>query len=85
MTSWPTARPADFATVEQARRWVEHFVAWYNVEHLHSSIRLVAPDDRRSGGDGALRAARRALYQPARRRTPLRWTGQTRDGLPSAP
>ncbi|WP_437954180.1 hypothetical protein WME98_18500 [Sorangium sp. So ce296] len=37
---------------------------------------LPAPD---RGRDGALLAARHALYQRARRRTPWRWTGQTRN------
>ncbi|WP_433927018.1 IS3 family transposase [Sorangium cellulosum] len=74
-----------FATVEQARHWVERFVAWYNGEHLHSSIRFVTPDDRHRGRDGALLAARHALYQRARRRTPLRWTGQTRNWTPIGP
>ncbi|WP_437805967.1 hypothetical protein [Sorangium sp. So ce1078] len=71
--------------MEQARRWVERLVARYNVEHLHSSIPFVTSDDRQRGRDGALLAARRAFYLRARRRTPLRWTGQTRDGIPSAP
>ncbi|WP_437810115.1 transposase [Sorangium sp. So ce1078] len=52
-----------FATVEQARQWVARFVAWYNGEHLHSSIRFVTPDDRHRGRDGALLAARHAVYQ----------------------
>ncbi|KYF98712.1 hypothetical protein BE18_34735 [Sorangium cellulosum] len=69
-----------FATMEHARRWVERSVAWYNGEHLHGSIRFVTPDDRHRGRDGALLAARHALYQQrARRRTPWRWTGQTRN------
>ncbi|XYI00025.1 integrase core domain-containing protein [Sorangium sp. So ce1128] len=74
-----------FATMKQARRWVERFVAWYNGEHLHSSLRLVTPDDRQQGRDGALLAARHALYERARRRTPLRWTGQTRNWTPIGP
>ncbi len=60
----PPRRP--FVTVEQARHWVERFVAWYNGEHLHSSIRFVTLDDHHRGRYGALLAARHALYQRAR-------------------
>ncbi|WP_436606554.1 integrase core domain-containing protein [Sorangium sp. So ce1036] len=74
-----------FATVEQARQWVERFVAWYNGEHLHSSIRFVTPNDRHRGRDSALLAVRHALYQRARRRTPRRWSGQTRNWTPIGP
>jgi len=34
------ARP--FASLDEARAWVEKFVSWYNTEHLHSEIRFVA-------------------------------------------
>ena len=33
------------ATLDDARAWVERFVAWYNDEHLHSGIRYVTPSD----------------------------------------
>ena len=32
-----------FACIAEARRWVEHFVAWYNEDHQHSGIRFVNP------------------------------------------
>lgn len=68
-----------FASVEDARRWVEDFVAWYNGEHLHSGLRYVTPSDRHAGRDGAILANRRAVYRHARKRTPRRWTGDTRN------
>jgi transposase InsO family protein len=74
-----------FATMEQAARWVEGFVAWYNGEHLHSGLRFVTPDDRHRGQDAALLAARHALYQRARRKAPRRWTGSTRNWTPVGP
>ena len=41
---WYPDRP--FESIEEARAWVESFVAWYNSEHLHSAIGFVTPDDR---------------------------------------
>src|SRR5688500_5498258 len=73
-----------FATVDEARRWVERFVHWYNNEHRHSGIRLVTPVDRHRGEDGAVLAARRAVYERARRRRPERWSGPVRDWTPAA-
>ncbi len=74
-----------FASLEQARLWVEKFVNWYNHEHLHSAIRFVTPVDRHEGRDAELLAARHALYQRARRGTPRRWTRNTRNWTPVGP
>lgn len=71
-----------FASIDDARRWVEQFVRWYNAEHLHSAIRYVTPDDRHAGRDAAILAARKEVYRAARARTPRRWTGETRDWTP---
>lgn len=71
-----------FATIEDARRWVEDFVRWYNGEHLHSAIRYVTPDDRHAGRDVAILAARKAIYRAAKSRTPRRWSGETRNWNP---
>lgn len=32
-----------FGDLEQARQWIQGFVAWYNHEHRHSGIRFVTP------------------------------------------
>jgi putative transposase len=71
-----------FASLEQARHWVEAFVRWYNQEHQHSAIRYVTPEDRHAGRDVELLVARHALYQRARRRAPRRWTRDTRNWTP---
>ena len=42
-----------FATVLEARQWVEQFVHWYNTEHRHSAIQFVTPNERHQGVDGA--------------------------------
>lgn len=62
-----------FATVELAHAWVARFVHWYNHEHQHSGIGYVAPAERHAGTDVELLAARRSLYERARRRHPSRW------------
>ena len=71
-----------FATIGSARAWVEGFVAWYNGEHLHSGIRYITPADRHAGQDRAILAQRHAVYTAAKKRTPQRWTGPTRNWSP---
>ena len=74
-----------FADIDAARAWVEGFVAWYNDEHLHSGIRYVTPADRHARRDPAILAKRHDLYTQAKKRTPLRWTGSTRNWSPIGP
>jgi len=77
--AWPRR---GFATLEDARRWVETFVGWYNNEHRHSAVRFVTPNQRHQGEDKTLLAARRAVYEAARARNPRRWSGETRNWTP---
>ena len=71
-----------FASTGTARAWVSRFVAWYNMEHRHSGIRYVTPDQRHRGEDQRLLTRRAELYEAARRRRPDRWTRSTRDWAP---
>lgn len=71
-----------FASLDEARKWVGGFVAWYNTEHLHSAIRFVTPDDRHFGREQRILNERRRVYRKARRRHPQRWTGPTRNWTP---
>jgi putative transposase len=71
-----------FASREAARQWVARFVTWYNTQHRHSAIRYVTPDQRHGGADIAILAHRELLYERARRRTPLRWSGKIRNWTP---
>jgi putative transposase len=73
-----------FASLDEARAWVETFVAWYNGEHLHSAIKYVTPTDRHERRDVAILAARNAVYAKAKSSTPRRWTGTTRNWSPIA-
>jgi putative transposase len=71
-----------FETIEEARRWVTAFVKWYNEEHLHSEIRFVTPQSRHQGRDGAILKNRIAVYENAKRISPLRWSGKIRNWSP---
>jgi putative transposase len=68
-----------FESLEAARAWAADFVRWYNVDHRHSGIRYVSPDQRHTGADQAILQARHALYLEARERHPARWSRKTRD------
>jgi len=68
-----------FLTIEDARSWVTRFVAWYNNEHRHSSIRFVTPQQRHDGTHLAVLEQRKKVYETARKRCPERWTGNCRN------
>jgi transposase InsO family protein len=68
-----------FATLDEARAWAAEFVRWYNVDHRHSGIRYVSPQQRHAGADKAILDARHDLYLKARQRHPARWSGNTRN------
>ncbi|OPG81430.1 IS3 family transposase, partial [Stutzerimonas stutzeri] len=73
---WPE-RPFD--TLEQARNWVNSFVAWYNHEHRHSALKFVTPAQRHTGQAEELLRKRIELYEAARARHPERWSGNIRN------
>jgi putative transposase len=68
---WPD-KP--FASLEAARAWVAHFVAWYNDEHRHSALDYLTPSERHAGRGEEILAHRRAVYERARRARPTRWS-----------
>ena len=72
-----------FANLASATRWVTRFVDWYNGAHRHSAIRYVTPDQRHHRRECAVLAARHELYERMRRANPERWSGRTRNWLPS--
>lgn len=76
---WPAR---GFASIEEARNWVQGFVSWYNGENHHSSIRFVTPEARHRGQDGEILARRDQLYEAARAANPERWSGRTRNWQP---
>jgi putative transposase len=74
-----------FADLDAARAWAKHFVHWYNVEHRHSGINYVSPEQRHVGEDVAILAARDTLYKQAQQAHPQRWSGDTRNWNPIGP
>lgn len=74
------ARP--FADLMAARQWVASFVHWYNVEHRHSSIGFVTPEQRHARLDVELLRKRAAVYEVAKTMHPNRWSGPTRNWNP---
>ncbi len=72
-----------FASLEEARAWVEGFVSWYNQEHRHSGIRFVTPAERHDGLDVAILAKRVLVYEKARQERPDRWARETRNWTPA--
>ncbi len=68
-----------FASVEEARNWVEGFVDWYNNTHLHSGINFVTPSSKHSGTDAEILNKRHIIYQTAKAKNPHRWSKETRN------
>lgn len=75
----PNFQPQGFATLNEARLWVRHFVDWYNNEHRHSGINYVTPSQRHEGKDQEILAKRKELYEQAKKKHPERWTKETKD------
>lgn len=71
-----------FASLAEARTWMQQFVQGYNQEHRHSGIQFVTPEQRHQGHDGAILANRQTVYEQARVRHPERWSGPIRNWQP---
>lgn len=78
----PSYPSKPFASLEEARSWVEQFVAWYNTIHQHSAIRFVTPDDRHYGREASILEHRKEVYEQARKQHPERWPSHTRNWDP---
>jgi hypothetical protein len=70
----PSYPGGPFKSLEAAREWVADFVAWYNLEHLHSAIGYVTPAQRYAGEDEEILEQRRRVYERAREQNPERWS-----------
>jgi len=68
-----------FEGLLEARLWAADFVNWYNNEHLHSSIKFVTPSQRHKGQDHDILKKRHNLYLKAKKKSPKRWSGKTRN------
>jgi len=79
MKTRPEYPTKPFATIEDARRWVDAFVTWYNDEHRHSRIGFVTPNERHRGSCEKILQQRRCVYEAAKKRNPRRWSCGTRN------
>jgi len=75
---WPEK---GFNSLEDARRWVNSFMRWYNHDHCHSKIKFVTPSQRHYGEDMAILASRRQVYEAAYLCRPERWSGNRRNWI----
>ena len=72
----PNYQPQGFATLEEARNWVDQFVNWYNDMHHHSGLNFLTPSQRRSGESEKIFEKRHAVYEAAKAAHPERWNGR---------
>ena len=68
-----------FATLEEARKWANKFVNWYNKEHLHSGISYITPYQRHHGLGEKILENRKQVYAQAKLKHPERWSREIRD------
>ena len=66
-----------FAMLEDAKKWVEMFIKWYNHDHLYSSISFTTPASRHNGNDKIILEKRDDIYKQAKLSNPKRWSGKT--------
>ena len=68
-----------FRSLEEARKWVEKFVKWYNCTHLHSGINFVTPHQRHYGLDTKIMENPIKVYETAKAKHPERWSKDIRN------
>ena len=65
--------PQRFGSIEDARTWARAFVSWYNQEHRHTGIALMAPATVHYGLAGQVNEKRQQVLQAAYERHPERF------------
>lgn len=68
-----------FSSIDEARKWVEKFVKWYNCTHLHSGINFLTPYQRHYGLDKEIMKKRIETYEKAKAKHPERWSKNIRN------
>ena len=68
--------PKRFQTIDEARTFCRRFFAWYNEDHHHAGIGLMAPDQIHFGQASAIHAARQTALDAAFLRSPERFVRQ---------
>jgi putative transposase len=67
-----------FESMDTATAWMDNFVNWYNKEHWHSGIGFVTPESKHQNEDVEILKKRKEVYELAKKKKPLRWSGNTR-------
>lgn len=75
----PSYPSGGFISLDLARSWVLKFVKWYNLEHQHSGISFVTPEQRHNGKAVEILTNRKAVYEAAKLKHPERWSGSVRN------
>ena len=70
-----------FVDINAARAWILAFVRWYNLEHRHSGLKFITPQQRHSGISNQVLAKRIKVYEEARRKNPTRWSNKIRNWI----
>ncbi len=73
--------PQRFGSIEDARTWARAFVSWYNQEHRHTGIALMAPVTVHYGLAGQVNEKRQRVLQAAYEQHPERFV----KGVPTPP
>ncbi len=68
-----------FESLDEARKWVDKFVKWYNYTHLHSGIGFITPYQRHYGLDIKVMEKRKETYKNAKAKHPERWSKNIRN------
>ena len=76
---WPSS---GFASLSEARDWVENFTHWYNNKHRHSKLNFVTPAQRHAGQDREILEKRKVVLEAAKEMNPNRWSKGVRNCEP---
>lgn len=68
-----------FDSLQEARNWIEQFVQWYNVDHYHSSLKFITPEQRHKGKANEISYLRTIVYETAQKKYPERWSRNIRN------
>ena len=68
-----------FESLEQARKWAQSFVDYYNEQRLHGAIGYVTPAQRHSGQADSILEKRRELFERVKKENPARWSQPSKD------
>jgi len=65
-----------FKDLDHARTWMANFVDWYNIEHRHSGIGLITPEQRHRGEGSKIMDNRNKVISKAYALKSERWSSK---------